>query len=138
MIHRVLTDNESNMIAAFKEQVISNENCSFSDDNDVVNQDILCSSTNQVSIRECSDDERDSHDEEIRAEVETPQLDIRNFDECEDHTIAFVSFKRTNCFGHTLQLVVRVFDGFKSQKTVLKQVHKLVSKVNKSTKQLRS
>lgn len=96
---------------------------------------MLCSLTNQVSISECSDDEGDSHDKEISAEVETPQQDIGNFDDSEeDHDIAFVGFKRTSCFAYTLQLVVRVFDGFKSQKTVLKRVHKLVSMVNKSTK----
>ena len=50
------------------------------------------------------------------------------------HDIAFCCFKRRSCFAHTLQLVVRTFDQNSASTTMIKNVHKLVNKVNKSSK----
>ena len=113
------------MIAALKEQVYNE------DDNNSSDQEDGCSSTSEAQTGEVEElNESEANDEE-----DTPQKDVDDFENREDdHTIAFLSFKRMSCFAHTLQLVVRVFDDVKAQKMVLRKVHKLVSKVNKSTK----
>ncbi len=130
IIHRVLTDNGSNMVKAFKEQVAAEKE---SEEEDGEGPSSSRGSQSLDSFH--SGDEAESNDEELPDESDTTQQDLNNFEECEDdHSIAFVGFKRTSCFAHTLQLVVRVFDSFKSQKAVMRRFHKLVAKVNKSTK----
>ena len=75
----------------------------------------------------------DSEEEEEQNEVETPEeeddnlpVDIQEYEDQDktQHDIAFCCYKRNSCFAHTLQLVIRTFTN----------VHKLVSKVNKSAK----
>ena len=51
-----------------------------------------------------------------------------------DHKVTFSSFKRVSCFAHTLQLVVNKFDEAATFKDAIKRSHRLVSKVNSSTK----
>lgn len=63
------------------------------------------------------------------------QKEIDDFDDKEiEHNVAFCQFSHMSCFAHTLQLVIRHFDGIRCVQRVLGKAHTLVSKVNKSTK----
>lgn len=54
---------------------------------------------------------------------------------CEDdHRDAFTGWKRTSCFVHTLQLVVKVFETAPSYRNTVKKALANVKKVNKSCK----
>lgn len=112
-ISAILTDNGSNIVAAFKSH--------FSTiDGDGEDEDI----DKSYGIEDDGDDKSNG----IESEAD-------EFDDLElDHAITFSSFKRVSCFAHTLQLVVRQFDGIATFKDLLKRTHHLVSKVNKSTK----
>ena len=111
-VQAILTDNGSNMVAAFKQV------CSEGDEDEDVDSN--------ESVSGSSDDEDTS---EI-------QNDIEDFERKElDHDVVFsLSFQRVSCFSHTLQLVVCKFNEIRSVQKVLKMAHKLVSKVNKSAK----
>ena len=105
-ISATLTDNGSNMIAAFRPQIVEAEG----DDNTEENQDT----------------------EESGEDAE--QLS-REFEEKEsEHDIAFSGLNRVSCFTHTLQLVVHKFEELAEFKTLLKRAHSLVRKFNTSAK----
>ena len=125
-VHRILSDNGSGMIAAFKEQVAELAN----EGNNSFNKDETQDECSSRITRDNSDD--NSCNEEV--ETGTPQSDINDFDGHEDdHAAAFLGFRRTRSFTHTLQLVVQVFDELMSQSVLLRRIHKLISKVNEST-----
>ena len=64
-----------------------------------------------------------------------PEVDIQEYEDQEaQHDIEFCCYKRSSCYIHTLQLVVRTFDQNSASTTMVKNVHKLVNKVNKSAK----
>ena len=55
-------------------------------------------------------DDSDLEDEEMSDGSAKAVDEIKNFDEHEDdHSIAFIGWKRNSCFTHTLQLVVKEF-----------------------------
>ena len=82
-ISATLTDNGSNMIAAFRPQIIES-------DDDV-------------------EDESD-RDMESGEDADLSSL-VQEFEEKEqDHEVAFYGLNRVSCFAHTLQLVVQKFD----------------------------
>ena len=120
-VHRILTDNGSNMIAAFKEQT------------NIEGEEEL---TTESDLDEESDDESDNEMEEDDDDLDLDSdTEVENYEQCEElHNIAFVGYKRTSCFVHTLQLVVKTFDKLAGSKTIMKRAHSLVKKVNKSTK----
>lgn len=101
----VVTDNGSNMVAAFKKFVATH-----------------------------GDEEDDGEmDEEEDSEVEEDAID--DFDDREiEHDAAFVSMRRIGCFAHSFQLVTRKFDDFAGFQKLLKQARQLNAKVNSSTK----
>lgn len=78
-----------------------------------------------------------NEDEESKDENSNDN-DLENIREYEDqeaeHDIAFCCYSRSSCFALTLQLVVRIFDQNSASTSMIKNVHKLVSKVNKSAK----
>lgn len=101
----IITDNCSNMVAAFKKQITNSD---------------------------CSDDERD---EEAESTTVFDSNDEAEFLDCEQaHNIAFMSYHRIGCFSHSLQLVVNKFQEISAYKTVLKNAHSIVRKCNSSTK----
>ena len=106
-VSATLTDNGSNMLAAFRP----------------------CES-------ECDDGEdvdNSNGDDEDAAPPDVYSL-VLDFEDREmDHELTFHSLKRVSCFAHTLQLVVQKFDEVATFKALLKRTHNLVSKVNKST-----
>lgn len=126
MVHRIITDNGSNMIAAFKQHQLGDENPDNAADADFEEM--------EVDLVEDEDD-KEADEVEDDSEDTLSQEEVQDFEECEhNHIAAFAGFQRTSCFSHMLQLVVKEFDNRKSQKRVLSRVHKLVSKVNKSCK----
>uniref|UniRef100_A0A1X7UNQ7 Uncharacterized protein n=1 Tax=Amphimedon queenslandica TaxID=400682 RepID=A0A1X7UNQ7_AMPQE len=61
--------------------------------------------------------------------------DVINFDRCEnDHHYAFEAWKRTSCFVHTLQSVVKVFESAPAFRSSVKWALDIVRKVNTSCK----
>ena len=108
MVHRILTDNGSNMLASFRQQHNNDDEVELICDDDM--------------------NENESQDEDA-VDVSRLQDELDNFEECEQsHRVAFMF---TSCFSHTLQLVV---NELKSRKALLTKVQKLVAKVNKSHK----
>ena len=106
----IVTDNGSNMVAAFKNHLTTHHNEDEEDDGE---SDTVDESTDTLS---------DSEEEDFLSK------DL-------DRDLVFGSFiKRVPCFAHTLQLVIRKFDKENLFKTILKNAHALVSKINKSTK----
>ena len=119
----VLTDNGSNMVAAFKQQVCS------ADEDDIDGRESTAEESNDMY-----DTEMETGETETRLADEV-QKEIDDFDDKEiEHNVAFCQFSRMSCFAHTLQLVIRRFDGIRCIQHVLGKAHTLVSKVNKSTK----
>lgn len=104
----VVTDNGSNMTAAFKQQ--------------------------QADMRDPeSGDDKD--DEEEDQEIDEDESFEDDFDAKElEHDTEFIFMRRIGCFAHTLQLIAQKFDEYKGFSNVLKQARKINSKVNSSTK----
>lgn len=111
-ISAILTDNGSNMVAAFRGHFhTSSEDEDESDGGDVDPQGKNCEEEDSV------------------------ERDVSDFEEQEiEHEVAFHDFRRVSCFSHSLQLVVHHFDTVMAFKEVLKRTHALVRKVNSSTK----
>ena len=111
------------MIAAFKQQLER-----VHDDDEQQSED-----TDYASF---SSEESDEEIDEETTDVHDTDSEVLDYDKyCENmHNIAFQGHKRTSCFVHTLQLVVQVFDKLMFSKMVMKRVHRLVKKVNKSVK----
>ena len=136
---KVLTDNGSNMLKAFRMIAIdtSPEVLDDSDDDDCVIDD-LTGDIDMEEEDEFDDDDTNSDDED---EDEKHQSDvIAEVNECElresECNLAFCSadYERLSCFPHTLQLVVSKFDEVGACKQAIKSSKKLVAKVNKSVK----
>ena len=103
-IEGALTDNGSNMLAAFRPEM--------SDSGD-------------------DDDDSSVDEDETIPDVPAQEMD---FEEHEfDHEMSFVALKRVSCFAHTLQLVVHKFDEESSFRALLKRAHSIVRKFNTST-----
>lgn len=100
----VVTDNGSNMVAAFKKFVATDD-----------------------------DEGDDSEMEEDDANSESAAIDDFDDKEIE-HDAAFVSMRRIGCFAHSFQLVTRKFDDFAGFQKLLKLARQLNAKVNSSTK----
>ena len=130
-IFRVLTDNGSNMLAAFtgdneREDDTMNisdiEEDNISDDDDKLNDAaVLAIDAGEEVI------ELDLEDyEDISA---SSQKAIEEFERSElDHHSTFHNYKRVSCFIHTLQLVVKVFEVNPSFSATLKKAHCIVRK----------
>ena len=115
-----LTDNGSNMVAAF---------CAhFQNEGEEDESEEIKDESEQIEDK--------SGDSENEGDVDS------GFDECAafegrevDHELVLGAvFKRVSCFSLTLQLVVNTFQQCKSFKNLLKSAHGVVRKVHKSTK----
>ena len=106
-VFAVITDNCSNMVAAFKEQIVS---LSESEKEDIVDEPEHSTSDSVI------DDEA-------------------NFFVCEnEHDVEFICYNRIGCFSHTLQLVVNKFQEITTYSDILKHSHSIVRRCNSSTK----
>ena len=135
-LFRVLTDNGSNMVAAFN---------IIDEDTDTSENDIDCTEIeaqdntseiedNPIIVEGESEDLFEEQPEDDLDKMErTAGLEIANFETCEeDHHRQITGIKRKSCFIHTLQLVVKVFETAPSFKATLKTALTIVKKVNKS------
>jgi len=105
-----LTDNGSNMVAAFRKKVEAN-----------------------VCGQEGEDEEEEEEviEEDSKATVdETLDFDCQEM----SHQIAFGSLNHVSCFAHSLQLVVNKFSGITAFQPILKRTHTVQRKVNASVR----
>ena len=136
-IFRILTDNSSNMVAAFKNRLLDH-----SENTNEENVELGTATDSEVNNSLESEDEGDCEDLDSISDVEfdsdnTISSEISNFEQTEiRHNEAFtgMSFKRISCFIHTFQLVVKVFETNPSFRNSLQKAHSIVKKVNKSCK----
>ena len=108
-VYATLTDNGSNMLAAFRPCVLE------SDDDD------------EGDVDDSTDWDGDTVPDVTSLVVDYEQHEV-------DHELSFYSLNRVSCFSHTLQLVVQKFDELPTFRVLLKHVPRLVSKFNMSTK----
>lgn len=135
-LNKVLTDNGSNMVKAFKN--ISMKKYTIDDDaSEPDPEDDDTSSPEKEDELDLIMSEDEAADDNLldNDSAHNARKDIRDFRMKEsEHEQAFLGFRRLSCFAHTLQLVVVKFDEVTSFKQLLKKTHKLVSKVNRSCK----
>lgn len=117
-VFRVLTDNGSNMIAAFNIETDSNED----DDTELVEE----------QETDDEDDEIDDLDNDIAMRCRDERREFERLEE--EHQNVFFQYKRSSCVIHTLQLVVKIFEDNPCFRSTLKKAKGIVKKVNKSTK----
>ncbi len=135
-ISAILTDNGSNMIAAFKDWILNMREM----ENEVDEEEDHSPQSPAVSHEESSDDGSDPDPEmDMDLQVSAGNIEaareIEEFDQQElQHDISFSVQKRLPCFNHTLQLVVKKFDTVQSSKRALLSAHKIVRKFSKSVK----
>ena len=132
-VFRILTDNGCNMIAAFKGDIhLQNDDQEFEND--------LAIEVNSNSSDSENEDVEDEDEEEVAVEDALPEEPCveRALEDYDDHEtqcdIALTIYRRVSCFTHTLQLVVHMHDASPHIKSTISRAHKLVSKMNKSTK----
>jgi hypothetical protein len=136
-VGKVLTDNGSNMLKAFK-TTIEDQDEELPDDNALeenVEEMYVDSDGLDVDI-EIEPDETEVTVTQV-TEMQEATEDIADFDEREEeHRYAFASndYQRLSCFSHTLQLVVIKFDEVKPFKEAISKAKKLVAHFNKSVK----
>lgn len=105
-VKAVLTDNASNMVKVFRQEV------KFADGGDSSGE---------------SDDENDA----LELGGDEEDFEMREL----NHELYFHSFcKRLSCFAHSLQLVVQKFMEDRALCAIVKRVQALVKKVNKSSR----
>lgn len=123
-IFRVLTDNGSNMLAAFTG---GNEREDDTMDISDIEEDNI--SDNDDKLNDAAVMAIDAGEEEIELDLEdyedisaSSQKAIEEFERSElDHHSTFHNYKRVSCFIHTLQLVVKVFEVNPSFSATLKK-----------------
>ena len=132
-VFRILTDNGSNMLAAFKQDL------------QLRNDDELMDDTLGLEIIDVTDEDNESNEitegEETAAEDafialgQNQQDHSANYEECESqHDINLASYQRVSCFIHTLQLVVHTYDKSSHLRSTMTKAQKVVHKINKSVK----
>jgi len=132
-ISAILTDNGSNMIAAFKAWVTElRAKDGERDDEDVTDSLLMTQEGPEADIESEQDEGMDvspgsASDEAARDMEEFEQQEL-------EHDVAFCLRKRLSCFNHTLQLVVRKFDTVQSQMRALQAAHRLVKRFSKSVR----
>ena len=105
---RALTDNGSNMIAAFNRNQI--EEVTNEDEDVSVNDVSADDCESELELVDVTFDEGESLD--FNFQEDQMLAEIADFEQQEDdHTRVFnVAYKRTSCLIHTLQLVVKIFE----------------------------
>jgi len=135
-IFRILTDNGSNMVAAFKRHSLGDdsENEDNFTDHDHVTLDPVDFETREVNSDDMSDS--DEFDIGLPQPEHNTTTEITEFEDQElNHDLVFTtSYKCVSCFIHTLQLVVKIFEINPSFKSSLQAAYSIVKKVNKSCK----
>ena len=124
-IFRILTDNGSNMVAAFKEHEVessqADNEASDESDDEILLLDEDCK---EPLDDDCEDDSTTNTRLTIESEVNDFELAE------ESHQTVFDSYRRLSCFIHTLQLVVN--SNVLGCIPTVSKARRIVSKVNKS------
>ena len=125
-LSRILTDNGSNMVAAFRE---ASEIMTEEEEEEVA----VVEEEEEVSLSSIEDNEESNKEiDEEESDSDDVSQEITEFDDAESHhDSVFAGLNRLSCFSHTLQLVARQFDACTSVKKVLAKVYSLVKKFNK-------
>ena len=142
-IGKVITDNGSNMLKAFR--IFQNMTHEEQPATVEINDDDLfvVDSEDEDGQKEDeaneNDDDDESNDElgEDDCGADDIARDIEEFDDKEesfDTVFSSEDYERLSCFAHTLQLVVSKFDEVRACKEAIKRAEKLVAKINKSVK----
>ena len=122
----ILTDNGSNMLAAFKYDLQLHDDEELSDDTageiiDVTNKD-----------NDSNEEEETGADDALGQDQQDHTAD---YEECEvQHDINLVSYQCVSCFIHILQLVVHAYDKSSHLKSTMTKAQKVVHKISKSVK----
>ena len=146
-IFRILTDDGSNMVAAFKNHLLDHvdnidtvhEEEEYADANpDSEINDLITindnDSVDEVDNFEDLEDSSEASDVEFDSEQHISD-EISDFEQTkQDHNAVFMGYKRLSCCIHTLQLVIKIFEANPSFKNSLQKAHSVVKKVNKSCK----
>ena len=127
-LSRILIDNGSNVVAAFREanKIMAEEE----------KEEVVVVVEEEVSLSRFEDNEEsDKEIDEEESDSDDVSQEITEFDNAESHhDSVFASLNRLSCFSHTLQLVAHQFDACTSVKKVLAKVYSLVKKFNKSSR----
>jgi hypothetical protein len=127
-IFRILSDNGSNMIAAFNTEVEMVEEP----------MEIVNTKENDITIleeMELIEDETDKDSDNLENIARRSSEEIQECERLEDeHHTAFFQYKRNSCVIHTLQLVVKIFETNPCFRSAIKKAKSIIKKVNKSTR----
>ena len=133
-VEKVLTDNGSNMLKAFRIMAADfTENDEF--ENEDGNSIIEISEEDNEDIPDL-DNGSESGDDIVESEEDVPKevMDCERSEADFDTAFTSRSFERLSCFPHTLQLVVSKFDEVHACKDAISRSKKIVARVNKSCK----
>ena len=134
-VFRILTDNGSNMLAAFKQDVQLHKNDEMTDETDDISDLQIIDTPGITNDNMQTDDEIEGEEPVAEYTLQVDENQSGNYVECEmQHEIAFAGYQHVSCFVHTLQLVVHTYDKSLHLKTTMGKAHKLVNKINKSVK----
>ena len=124
-VFRILTDNGSNMVAAFK-SLHTDASDNDSDEEDFADHVTLDDDLDFDAAQESGNELSDEYDLEP-----IPENDAIAF----NHDSVFTTaYKRISCFIHTMQLVVKIFESTPSFRSSIQTAYSIVKKVNKSGK----
>ena len=131
-VGKIITDNGSNMIKAFKNVQATLIQESGESDDEFMDSDSVDGNRSCNNVEDESDEDLILTEETSIAAVQSELCDFE--DQEMEHEVSFSQYDRLSCFAHTLQLVVSHFDKSKTMYSAIKRAKKLVSKVNMSTK----
>ena len=130
----ILTDNGSNMVAAFRDWFLEEERDS-EEEEEVGPTALEPDGSGSPSGHSTDVDSAASKDEMEVGYRYDAEEEIEEYERREtSHEMAFSQHKRLSCFTHTLQLVVCKFDTLMAPKKVMRSAHRIVRKFNKSVK----
>ena len=131
-VGKIVTDNGSNMLKAFKETINCSNDDSMTDTDSDTESDVLV-----VNLPENEDEETNYNDHDDQPEVNDNIENVIEFDDNEEeHNEIFTreEYQCLSCFSHTLQPIVTKFDDVKPCKEAISICKKLVARFNKSVK----
>jgi hypothetical protein len=146
-VGKVLTDNGSNIIKAFRDfqsSEIDDESVyDYMKDKSYVDlEDNECTTGADDATHTDNSDEDVDDETENRAKCNDTTIHVtsREIDEYDEHerdhndVFSYNDYERLPCFPHTLQLVVSKFDEVKSCKDAICTAKKITARINKSVK----
>ena len=125
-IQFIVTDNGSNMIKAFKDDVLKESARSGG---------VHTETDDEETEIEFGEESQEGEEGQVGEETQKDEEEEFDTNEKESNEASEqLGLTRLACFSHTLQLVVSKFDTHKSAKALLSNTYKVVNSVNKSSK----